>query len=92
MLLLKKGEKVFIVTDYETFNSALLIAKAAYAIGADVDMGIMKSRDLDGQEPTECTAVAMKKADVVLTPVSKSLAHARAMASSLEVEAIKKKE
>jgi len=76
---IKKGEKVFIVTDYETYNSALLIAKAAYAIGADVDMGIMKSRELDGEEPTECMAAAMKKADVVLTPVSKSLAHTNAM-------------
>lgn len=80
---IKKGEKVFIVTDYETFSSALLIAKATYAIGADVDMGIMKSRDLDGQEPTECMAVAMKKADVVLTPVSKSLAHTIALNNAL---------
>lgn len=81
---IKKGEKVFIVTDYETFSSALLIAKAAYAIGADVDMGIMKSRKLDGEEPTECIAAAMKKADVVLMPVSKSLAHTRATDEALE--------
>jgi len=81
---IKKGEKVFVVTDYETFSSALLIAKAAYAIGADVDIGIMKSRELDGEEPTECIAAAMKKADVVLTPVSKSLAHTRATDEALE--------
>jgi len=80
---IKKGEKVFIVTDYKTFSSAILIAQEAYAIGADVDIGIMKSRDLDGQEPTECMAAAMKKADVVLTPVSKSLAHTRATDESL---------
>lgn len=81
---IKKREKVFVVTDYETFSSALLIAKAAYAIGADVDMGIMKSRELDEEEPTECMAAAMKKADVVLTPVSKSLAHTRATDEALE--------
>jgi len=81
---IKKGEKVFVVTDYDTFSSALLIAKAAYVIGADVDMGIMKSRELDGEEPTECMAAAMKKADVVLTPVSKSLAHTRATDEALE--------
>lgn len=80
---IKKGEKVFIVTDYETFSSALLIAKAAYAIGADVDMGIMKSRDLDGQEPTECMAAAMERANIVLTPVSKSLAHTTAINKAL---------
>lgn len=80
---IKKGEKVFIVTDYETFGSALLIAKAAYAIGAEVDMGIMKSRDLDGQEPTECMAAAMERANIVLTPVSKSLAHTTAINKAL---------
>lgn len=80
---IKKGEKVFIVTDYETFSSALLIAKAAYAIGAEVDMGIMKSRDLDGQEPTECMAAAMERANIVLTPVSKSLAHTTAINKAL---------
>jgi len=81
--LIKKGEKVFIVTDYKTFSSALLIAKAAYVIGADVDIGIMKPRDLDGQEPTECIAAAMKKANVVLTPVSKSLSHTIAVNEAL---------
>ena len=76
---IKKGEKVFIVTDYETVSSAFLIAKAAYALGAQVDIGIMEPRELDGQEPTVMLAAAMKQADVVLTPVSKSLAHTTAM-------------
>lgn len=35
--LIRKNEKVFIVTDYLTVSSALLIAKAAYTLGAQVD-------------------------------------------------------
>jgi len=47
-------------------------------------MGIMKSRKLDGEEPTECMAGTMRKADVVLTPVSKSLAHTRSIDEALK--------
>ena len=80
---IKKDEKVFIVTDYETISSALLIAKTAYALGAQVDIGIMEPRQLDGQEPTTMLTAAMKEAHVVLTPVSKSLAHTTAMNQAL---------
>ncbi len=80
---IKKGEKIFIVTDYETISSAFLIAKAAYTLGVQVDIGIMEPRELDGQEPTAMLAAAMKQADVVLTPVSKSLAHTTATNEAL---------
>jgi leucyl aminopeptidase (aminopeptidase T) len=75
---IKEGEKVFIVTDYDTFPEADLIAQHAIAIGANVTIGIMSQRDLDGQEPEGTIAAAMKQANVVLMPVRKSLAHTNA--------------
>ena len=62
----KEGESVFIVTDFETFAEAKLIAEAAVAAGANVTMGSMSTRELDGQEPEKTLAAAMKEADVVL--------------------------
>ncbi|MGO9245453.1 MAG: hypothetical protein ACLQDC_11885 [Verrucomicrobiia bacterium] len=60
----KEGESVFIVTDFETFAEAKLIAEAAVAAGANVTMGSMSTRELDGQEPEKTVAAAMKEADV----------------------------
>lgn len=75
---IKEGEQVLIVTDFKTVSSAQIIAKAAYAMGAEVTIGIMSPREVDGHEPTESIAAAMRKAEVILTPVSKSLAHTKA--------------
>jgi len=80
---IKEGEKVFILTDYKTTSSAFLIAEAAYALGAQVDIGIMEPRELDGQEPTTIFAAAMKMADVILTPLSKALSHSIAIKEAL---------
>ena len=80
---IKKGEKVLIVTDFETVRSAQIIAEAAYAIGAEVTIGIMSPREVDGQEPPETIAAAMKKAEVILTPVSKSITHSKAVKEAL---------
>lgn len=80
---IKEGEQVLIVADFETVSSAQIIAKAAYAIGAEVTIGIMSPREVDGYEPTESIAAAMRKAQVILTPVSKSLAHTKATDGAL---------
>ncbi len=75
---IKAGEKVFVVTDFDTFPEAELIAQYAIAVGANVTIGLMSQRDLDGQEPEDTIAAAMKSADVVLMAVQKSLAHTNA--------------
>lgn len=80
---IKGKEKVLIVADFETENSAQTIAKVAYALGAEVTMGIMSPREMDGYEPTESIAAAMVNADVILTMVSKSLAHTKATERAL---------
>ena len=79
----KEGETVFIVTDYETFPEAQLMAEAAVAAGANVTLGVMSVRALDGQEPEKTLASAMKEADVVLMAVRKSLAHTNAAKGAL---------
>jgi len=79
----KKGEKLLIIADFETENCAQLLAGVAYTMGAEVEMCVMIPRELDGQEPTESVAAAMKKAEAILTPVSKSLAHTRAVREAL---------
>jgi len=79
----KEGESVFIVTDFETFAEAKLIAEAAVAAGANVTMGSMSTRELDGQEPEKTLTAAMKEADVVLMAVRKSLAHTNASKAAL---------
>jgi len=75
---IKAGERVFVATDFDTFAEAELIAQHAIAAGANATIGVMSQRDLDGQEPEETIAAAMKYADVVLMAVRKSLAHTNA--------------
>jgi len=79
----KKGEKVLIIADFETASSAQLLAGVAYTMGAEVDLCVMIPRELDGQEPTASIAAAMKKAEVILMPVSKSLSHTTAVREAL---------
>lgn len=75
---IREKEEVFIVADFETVSSARVIAEVAYAKGAEVTIGIMSPRKVDGHEPTESIAAAMREAKVILMLVSKSLAHTKA--------------
>ncbi len=79
----KKGEKVLIITDFETQNCGQLIAGVAYILGAEVEMCVMIPRELDGQEPTASIAAAMKKTEVILMPLSKSIGHSTAVREAL---------
>ena len=79
----REGESVFLVTDFETVPEAQLLAQTAAAAGANVTMGVMPMRDLDGQEPERTLASAMTEAEVVLLAVRKSLAHTDASKAAL---------
>lgn len=79
----KEGESVFVVTDFATLTEAALIAEMAVAAGAILTMGVMPMRELDGQEPENTIASAMKEANVVLMAVHKSLAHTQAAKAAL---------
>jgi hypothetical protein len=65
MCVVKEGESVFVVTDFESFPEAALIAETAVAAGANLTMGVMSMRELDGWEPEKTMASAMKEAQVV---------------------------
>ena len=80
---LKAGEKVLILTDYLKESIARVLASAAMAMEAEPVIMIMPPREVDGQEPPETAAMAMKKADLILTPVAKSVTHTNAVKDAI---------
>lgn len=80
---LKPGEKVLILTDFLKESIALVLASAAMAMGAEPVIMVMPPREVDGQEPPETVAMAFKKADLILTPVAKSVTHTNAVKEAI---------
>jgi leucyl aminopeptidase (aminopeptidase T) len=83
----KPGEKVLIVTDYGRANIALALAEASEALGAETLLLTMKPRQHNAEEPPEPVAAAMKTADVVFIPTTKSLTHTTAREEATEAGA-----
>lgn len=75
----KAGEQVLIVTDTELVEIGRALEAVAYERDAEPVLMIIRPRDMDGQEPPDSVAEAMKRADVVLAPVSRSITHTRAV-------------
>jgi len=75
----KPGETVLIVTDMYKVNIAQIIAGVAMDRGAETVVTVMQPRERNGQEPPGPVAEAMKKADVVFTPVTNSITHTHAV-------------
>lgn len=80
----KPEETVLIVTDFKRVKIARAIATAAYERDAEVIIAIMTPRKGHGQEPPVPIAEAMKKADVIFTPVSYSITHTESMKRAIE--------
>ena len=80
---LKAGERVVIVTDFEMGRIAELLAAGVAEMGADPVVVCMSPREVDGAEPPPPVAAAMVEADLVLTPVSRSISHAAATKAAL---------
>ncbi len=81
---LKAGERVAIVTDFAMGRIAEVLAAGCAEAGADPVVVSMTPREVDGAEPPETVAAAMAAADLVLTPVSRSISHAAATRAALE--------
>lgn len=79
----RASERVVIVTDYKMFEFAKQVAAAAMCVGAEPVICVMEPRERDGQEPPIAIAKAMAEADVIFTPVSKSITHTKAMRAAL---------
>ncbi len=75
----KPGESVLVITDTNMVKIAEVLAMAVRERDAEPILVIMIPRRGHGEEPPACIAEAMKKADVVLTPVSTSITHTRAV-------------
>lgn len=73
------GENVLIITDLAKFNIAKILASVAIDRGAETMVTVMQPRARASQEPPTPIAEAMKKADVVLVPVSHSITHTHAV-------------
>ena len=80
----KPRENVLIVTDFMMMSIAESVAAAAYQAGAEVMIGTILPRSGHGQEPPAPIAAAMKKADVIFTPVMYSITHTRAVKEACE--------
>jgi leucyl aminopeptidase (aminopeptidase T) len=81
------GESVLVVTDWQVEDVAHHVAAAAAAAGAEVTMTAMAPREYDGNEPPATVAAAMREADVVITPVHRSITHSAATRAALEADA-----
>ncbi|MCP5061782.1 MAG: aminopeptidase [Ignavibacteriae bacterium] len=81
----KPKEKILVVTDENKKEIGQSLHQNALALGHESFLLEMKSREFNGEEPPKFVAEAMKMADVVLCPTTKSLTHtdARRNASAL---------
>jgi 2,5-dihydroxypyridine 5,6-dioxygenase len=75
----KAGENVLIITDTHMVEIAEVLAMAVKERDAEPILAVMVPRKGHSEEPPACLAEAMKKADVILTPVSTSITHTKAM-------------
>jgi len=75
----KPDEQVLIITDTKLINIGQVLAAAVYERDAEPIITVIKPREMDGQEPPAPVAEAMKRADVIFAPVSRSITHTRAV-------------
>lgn len=80
----RPGEKALVVADTETAAVAEALAAAALEITPEVVVTFMTPRKVDGDEPPEVVAAALRAADVALLPVSYSISHSNAVRNALQ--------
>jgi leucyl aminopeptidase (aminopeptidase T) len=79
----RAGERVVVVTDAAMRRYAELVRGSAEQRGAAVSVCEIPPRRHDGEEPTAEAAALMLTADVIFTPVTRSITHTRAMRAAL---------
>ncbi len=84
---IKGNENVLIVTDDAMLEVAAEVEKAAKELSGEIMVARMKPRTRHAEEPPAAIASAMKAADVVLIPTSKSLSHTDARKHACEAGA-----
>ena len=84
---LKPGEKVLVVTDDERLAMGRAVYEAARGYGADATLACMPVAGVSGEEPPEPVAAAMRAADVVVCPTTRSITHTKARMAAVEAGA-----
>jgi len=74
----KKSEEVLIIVDKKSRRIGKALFDAAKSLGAEAVLIEMLEREAHGSEPPRMVAEAMKSADVIIAPTSKSLTHTKA--------------
>jgi len=74
----KKAEEVLIIIDEKSRQIGDALYDAAKSLGAEAILVEMIEREVSGSEPPRSVTEAMKNADVVIAPTSKSLTHTKA--------------
>lgn len=81
---IEPDEDVLVVSDWEVADVAERVAAAANERDANVSMTLMDPREYDGNEPDDTVAAAMMEAEVIITPVHRSITHSSAAARAKE--------
>lgn len=81
---IEPDENVLVVTDWKVADVAERVAAAANERDANVTIAMMDPREYDGNEPEDTVAAAMMEADVIITPVHRSITHSEAAATAKE--------
>lgn len=79
----KKEETVLIITENGLLSIANCIADSVRDTEAEPVISIIEKRQVDGQEPPELVAESMKRSDVFLCLVSKSITHTNAAKNAI---------
>lgn len=79
----KPDEKVLVIIDPSLLSIAEMISTESSSVGAETVMIVMVEKESDGQEPPEMVSAAMNKADVIFSPVKKSITHTKAFKHAL---------
>lgn len=74
----KKGETVLVVTDDTLWDLGSAFYNKIKELGIEVVLNSMKPRSINGEEPPQSIAEAMKNADIALLVTGKSLSHTQA--------------
>lgn len=86
-LAIERGEEVLLITDDAMLEVASLVEAALRELSDEVLVLKMRPRSMHGEEPPRVVAEAMRSADVVVAPTSKSLSHTSARKRACEAGA-----
>lgn len=86
-LQVSAGEDVLVIVDPATREIGAALRDGARELGADAVLAEMDERASHGSDPPRSVAAAMREADVIIAPTTKSLSHSPARKQATEAGA-----